>query len=225
VVKNSRATVHGILTNAAAGCSAAEIADMFEVPSDTVRRIVAFAEAQEPTAEQELYDIILDLVSQNCTYGEDDDAFDSWAISAYERAIIALEQAGYVEIDDGPGRIAGKLTEQGRMFDAWMALHDQRRRIADARRHLATVPGATERRESVARLYDISVAEPDEPPMQKTLRRMYKCTSNGCPAITERPALDGWTPSGRLGTRRRGRFLLPAHTAAIIDDTDNDAPP
>ena len=76
---------YGILNNSAAGCSAAEIADMFEVPSYTVRRILAFAEAQEPTAEQELYDIMLDLVSQNCTTSEDNDAFDSWAISAYER--------------------------------------------------------------------------------------------------------------------------------------------
>jgi uncharacterized protein (DUF433 family) len=51
VVKNTRVTVHSIINNAAAGCSAAEIADMFEVPSATVRRIVAFAEAQEPSAE------------------------------------------------------------------------------------------------------------------------------------------------------------------------------
>ena len=49
VVKDSRLTVHAIINNAAAGCSAAEIADMFEVPSDTVRRIVAYAQAQEPT--------------------------------------------------------------------------------------------------------------------------------------------------------------------------------
>ena len=162
VVKDSRVMVHGILNNAAAGCSAAEIADMFTVPSAAVRRIVAFAEAREPTAEQELYDIILDLVRQNCTYGENDDAFDSWAISAYEGAIIALEEAGYVAYD-GPGRIGGKLTEQGRMFEAWMALHDRRKRIADARRYLATVPGATERRKSVARLYDINVADLDQP--------------------------------------------------------------
>jgi uncharacterized protein (DUF433 family) len=163
VVKDSRVMVHGILNNAAAGCSVAEIADMFEIPSAAVRRIVAFAEAEEPTAEQELYDIILDLVSHNCTYGEDDEAFDSWAISAYERAIIALEKAGYVAIDDVAGRIAGKLTEQGRMFDAWMALHARRKDIADARQHLATVPGATERREAVARLYDINVADLDDP--------------------------------------------------------------
>ena len=162
VVKDSRLTVHAIINNAAAGCSAAEIADMFEVPSDKVRRIVAFAEAQEPSATHELYDIILDLVAQNCTYGEDDEAFDSWAISAYEHAIIALERAGYVEMDKGPGRIAGTLTEQGRMFDAWMALHDRRKRIAEARRFLARVPGANERRKGVARLYDIKLAELDD---------------------------------------------------------------
>jgi uncharacterized protein (DUF433 family) len=163
VVKDSRVLVHGIINNAAAGCGAAEIADMFAVPSDTVRRIVAFAEAQTPSAMQELYDTILDLVSQNCTCGKDDDAFDSWAISAYERAIIALERAGYVEIDNGPGRIFGRLTEHGRMFDAWMALHDRRSRIADARQHLATVPGAMSRREAVARLYGVSVADLDPP--------------------------------------------------------------
>jgi hypothetical protein len=89
-------------------------------------------------------------------------AFDSWAISTYERAIIALERAGYVEIDNGPGRIYGRLTEQGRMFDAWMALHDRRKRIAEARQFLARVPGANERRKGVARLYDIKLAELDD---------------------------------------------------------------
>jgi len=48
VVKDTRLTVHAIINNAVE-CSAAEIADMFEVPSDTVRRIVAYAQAQEPT--------------------------------------------------------------------------------------------------------------------------------------------------------------------------------
>src|ERR1700757_4162670 len=48
VVKDSCVMVHGILNNAAAGCSVAEIADMFEIPSAAVRRIVAFAEAEEP---------------------------------------------------------------------------------------------------------------------------------------------------------------------------------
>ena len=66
-------------------------------------------------------------MSQNCTHGEDDEAFDSWAIGPYERGIIALERAGYLKIENRHGRLAGKLTEQGRMFDAWMALHDQRR--------------------------------------------------------------------------------------------------
>jgi uncharacterized protein (DUF433 family) len=48
VVKDSRVIVEScILGNAEAGCSAEEIADMFEVPGgvDVVRRILAFARA------------------------------------------------------------------------------------------------------------------------------------------------------------------------------------
>jgi len=38
-----------------------------------------------------------------------------------------FSRAGYLKIENRHGRLAGKLTEQGRMFDAWMALHDRRR--------------------------------------------------------------------------------------------------
>jgi uncharacterized protein (DUF433 family) len=43
VAKDSRVMVQGILDNADAGCSAEEIADMFTLPHDVVRRILAFA--------------------------------------------------------------------------------------------------------------------------------------------------------------------------------------
>jgi uncharacterized protein (DUF433 family) len=51
VVKDSRVIVEScILDNAEAGCSAEEIADMFEVPGgvDVVKRILAFARSNEP---------------------------------------------------------------------------------------------------------------------------------------------------------------------------------
>jgi uncharacterized protein (DUF433 family) len=44
VAKDSRVMVRGILDNAE-DCSAEEVADMFEVPVDVVRRILAFARA------------------------------------------------------------------------------------------------------------------------------------------------------------------------------------
>jgi uncharacterized protein (DUF433 family) len=44
VAKDSRVRVQGILDNAAAGCSADEIAtEIFELPVEQVRRILAFA--------------------------------------------------------------------------------------------------------------------------------------------------------------------------------------
>jgi uncharacterized protein (DUF433 family) len=42
IAKDSRVMVEGILDNAE-DCTVAEIADMFELPVDTVRRILAFA--------------------------------------------------------------------------------------------------------------------------------------------------------------------------------------
>ena len=62
----------------------------------------------KPTGEDELWALILDLVEQSCGIkgGEE---LDSWATSAYERAIIALEEAGFVEIDPACGRICAKV--------------------------------------------------------------------------------------------------------------------
>ena len=73
----------------------------------------------EPSGEDELYYIILRLVAQSCgqTGGEE---FDSLAISAYERAIEVLEEAGFVAIDPNCGRIYANVTQRGRNFEAWM---------------------------------------------------------------------------------------------------------
>jgi hypothetical protein len=54
--------------------------------------------------KDELYYLILRLVQRGCGT-KDPDNFDSWAISAYETAILALDAAGFVEIDKGCGRI------------------------------------------------------------------------------------------------------------------------
>jgi hypothetical protein len=111
----------------------------------------------DPDAEERLYYLILRLLHQDC--GNDPNAFDSWAISAYEAAIIELDTGGFVEIDRGGGRIYAKLTEKGRNFEAWMERHERKKRIAEARQHLATVPGAMSRREAIARLYGVTLAE------------------------------------------------------------------
>jgi hypothetical protein len=102
-----------------------------------------FTPEHQPLGEDELYYLILRLVRQGCGT-QDPDAFDSWAISAYEAAILELEAAGFVELQ-GSGRIYATLTETGRNFEAWMEGHEQRKRIAEARHHLATIPGANER--------------------------------------------------------------------------------
>jgi hypothetical protein len=114
-----------------------------------------FTPEHEPLGEDELYAVILALVRQDCG-GGNSDTFDSWAIGAYERAILALADAGFVELD-GQGRIGATLTETGRNFEAWMDAYDRRRRVAEARHRLATVRGLTP--EGIARLYDITVAD------------------------------------------------------------------
>ena len=48
VAKESRVMVGGIFHNAAVGCSAAEIAEMFTLPLDQVQRILDFALAHPP---------------------------------------------------------------------------------------------------------------------------------------------------------------------------------
>jgi hypothetical protein len=72
--------------------------------------------APHDEAELYLYATILALVRQGCGTIERD-AFDSWAISAYERAIEVLADKGYVELDQGGGRIFARLTEAGRSLD------------------------------------------------------------------------------------------------------------
>jgi hypothetical protein len=64
---------------------------------------------------------------------------------------------------------------------------------------------------------------------------MTKCTWIGCPATTERPALDGWTylTDWGHGIKDDGLYYCPAHAAALeailreggLDDPENDAEP
>lgn len=136
------------------------IATMTDTPPDRHRDDEAtgwgrYNPEHEPSGEEELYFLILRLVQQDCETKEEG-TFDSWAISAYEAAICALADAGFVELDR-EGRIGATLTEQGRRFEAWMEFHERRKRIAEARHYLATVPGARERRQAVARLYGLTV--------------------------------------------------------------------
>ena len=58
-----------------------------------------------------LHTIILALVAQGCA--SRGGVLDSWAISAYEAALLELADAGYVELDSDAGRIMGRLTHAG----------------------------------------------------------------------------------------------------------------
>jgi len=88
-----------------------------------------------PTGGGALYAVILALVERPCAVGSGDD-LDSWAISAFERGIEVLDEAGFVAIDPAAGRTVGKLLPKARKFKAWMKIHDRGKR-------LATTPGST----------------------------------------------------------------------------------
>jgi hypothetical protein len=134
--------------------------DWSEWSREDGERAASYTPEHEPRGEDELYYLILRLLQQDC--GNDPNAFDSWAISAYEGAIIELDRAGLVEIDRGCGRIYAKITAKGRNFEAWMEGHEHKKDIAEARRFLAALPGASEkRRKAVARCYRITLAELD----------------------------------------------------------------
>lgn len=104
----------------------AELAEQVDDRHQPYRR---YAPECQPTAEDELWAVILDLVAQSCGV-KGGDEFDSWATSAYERAILALAGAGFVEIDPACGRIYAKLLPQARKFEEWMEFHDLLRRDA-----------------------------------------------------------------------------------------------
>lgn len=127
--------------------------DLNEEPDET-KGDGRFSPECGPTGEDELWAIILALVEQSCGVG--DDELDSWATSAYERAIEALDHAGFVKIN-GKGRIGATILPKARKFEEWIEFHDRPRRIREARHMLATVPGLTP--EGQARLYNITVAE------------------------------------------------------------------
>lgn len=127
---------------------------MTEEPDETTE-YGRYSPACKPTGEDELWAIILDLVVQSCGVKGGDD-FDSWATSAYARAILAPAGAGFVEIDPARGSIYSRLLPKGRKFAEWMEFHDRPNRIRAARHELATVPGLTP--ETIARRYDITVA-------------------------------------------------------------------
>lgn len=109
----------------------------------------------QPDGEDELYAVIFDLVRQSCGTNERD-KLDSWAISAYERALEKLAEVGLVAID-GEGRIGATVLPAGRNFEAWMDFHERRKRVREARRHMAKSPDMTPAR--IAHFYDITEME------------------------------------------------------------------
>ncbi|MBV9491765.1 MAG: DUF2442 domain-containing protein [Verrucomicrobia bacterium] len=125
-------------------------------PPDETNEWGRYSPACKPTPEDEFWAIVLALVQQSCGI-KGGDELDSWALSAYERAIIALDEAGFVEIDPECGRISAKVLPKARKFEAWMEFHDRPNRIREARHTLANVPGM--KPEALARSYNITFAE------------------------------------------------------------------
>jgi hypothetical protein len=128
----------------------------------------------EPDAEEELYAVIFALVRQGCAT-QDPDKLDSWAISAYERAIETLAEAGLVAIDT-EGRIGATVLPAGRNFEAWMDHHERCKRIREAKRRVDDDPDMTVAR--AARLYDITVEELSHNPGM--MAAMTKVVYNDC---------------------------------------------
>jgi len=113
---------------------------------------------QKPlTRAEELSAVILAMLRQDCTRNTDRDKLDSWAISAYERAILTLADDGYLELDSAPYRIGATVTAKGNELEARMDVHERCERTMQARRSLGTIPGMTP--EKLARLYNITIAE------------------------------------------------------------------
>jgi hypothetical protein len=126
-----------------------------EEPDDEANGFGRYRPEHQPFGEDELYAVILALVRQGCENGTAGQ-LDSWAISAYERGIEALAEAGFVEIER-EGRIFAKLLPKAEKFEAWMELHDRRKRVREAKHRLATASDVTPK--GLASLYNITIAE------------------------------------------------------------------
>ncbi len=112
---------------------------------------------QKPlTRTEELSAVILHMLRQDCAQNSDRDKLDSWAISAYEGAILTLAEDGYLELDS-EGRIGATVTAKGNRLEARMESRERRERITQARQRLGAIPDMT--REKLARLYNITIAE------------------------------------------------------------------
>jgi len=107
------------------------------------------------TRTEELSAVILAMLRQDCA-PKDRDMLDSWATSAYERAILTLAEDGYVELDT-EGRIGATVTAKVNELEARMDIHERRKRIVEARQRLGAIPGMTP--EKLSSLYGITVAE------------------------------------------------------------------
>jgi hypothetical protein len=153
------------------------------------------------------------LVEQSC--GVTGDQLDSWAISAYERAIIELDEAGFVEIDPASGRIFAKVLPKARKFEEWIEFHDRFNHIRAAQHMMATHPTLTP--EVQARIHNITLAElvgetPDSGNADDTTMERGKGGCAAIGAVILNPAVGGLCASdicafstfGCRVNRRRG---------------------
>lgn len=100
---------------------------------------------QRPLARKEgLYAVILHMLRQDCgqtAIGRD--TLDSWAISAYEQAILTPADVGYLEPESAPGRIGATVTAKGNELDERRDLFERDKRIIEARERLGTISDMT----------------------------------------------------------------------------------
>ncbi|HME32932.1 MAG TPA: hypothetical protein VKG65_09295 [Terriglobales bacterium] len=82
---------------------------MTDTPETSDDESERYRPACKPVGEDVLFGIILDLLEQACGTA-DPEILDSWAISAHERAIEAIVEAGFAEMQ-GSGRITARLSQ------------------------------------------------------------------------------------------------------------------
>ena len=99
--------------------------DTFETGEDESGR---YRPGRKPAGEDVLFGIILDVLEEACST-QDPEILDSWTISASERAIEAVGEAGFAEIIDGE-RITARLPPKAWRFRDWLDCHERRERPA-----------------------------------------------------------------------------------------------
>jgi uncharacterized protein (DUF433 family) len=156
-LKGTRIRCEDITGQFDAGVSAEEIAgpDIYDLPLDVVRRILAFAGRKYPPplmfGEGEPTALLLAIILDRCggdgilrswsEPGGDPDAIYSYNIPANADAMICLHEEGYIEITKQDGaRIWAKVLPQGRTLIDSLRAAQERKEAASWRHRPAHIP-------------------------------------------------------------------------------------